>query len=64
MARKNTKTTMPKRRNALAFLAKTQFRAATFDHKTAERGGATNTMAEFMEDYVNDSVADDDSEWD
>lgn len=58
MSRKNEKT-MPKRRNALAFLARAHFRSASFDHKTAGRGGDTNKMAEFMEEFVNDSLDDD-----
>jgi hypothetical protein len=66
MSRKNEKT-MPKRRNALAFLARAHFRAASFDHKTAERGGDTNKMADYMEEAFNDSIEDntnDHPDWD
>lgn len=42
--------TMPKPRNAMAVIAR-QMRAATFDHKAAERGGDKNHMAEYLAEY-------------
>jgi len=59
MARKNEKQ-MPKRRNALAFLARAQFRATSFDHKAEARGGDTNKMSEYMEEYLDSQNGDED----
>lgn len=42
---------MPKPRNAMAVIARTKFRATSFDHKAEARGGTTNTVRDLIHDY-------------
>jgi hypothetical protein len=63
MSRKN-KVEMPKRRNAIAFLAHTRFRSAVFDHKTEAQGGATNDSRNYFDEYCTDDLDNARSFWD
>lgn len=53
MSRK-TKVDMPKRRCAIAYLARTHFRSAVFDHKTEVQGGSTNASRDYFDEYCED----------
>jgi hypothetical protein len=45
---------MPRRRSIPA-ISLWKFRSTKFHHKTEERGGATNEMAEYMNEYMDES---------